>query len=121
MMWIDYWPLIVAAIAALVVAGVGCYKFLGAPTAQQLKAVSSWLLYACTKAEEALGDGTGRLKLPMVYDMFVERFPALVRVVPFELFSTLVDTALVEMRNLIATNPNVTALVNKEANYNGNG
>ena len=51
-----------------------------------------------------LGSGTGQLKLRMVYDMFVQRFPWLARLISFEKFAGLVDEALVEMRNMLAKN-----------------
>ena len=63
--------------------------------------------------------GTGKLKLRQVYDLFVVRFPWLVRVVSFELFSGMVDDALEEMRRMLQTNTAVKALVEGGDN-NGN-
>ena len=64
-----------------------------------------------TGAEKELGGGTGKLKLRQVYDLFVVRFPWLVRVVPFELFSSMVDDALEEMRKMLENNKAVKAIV----------
>lgn len=72
-----------------------------------------WLLYGVTEAEAALGGGTGQIKLRMVYDMAVTRFGWLAKVIPFNLFSQLVDLALVQMRELLETNQAVAALVSE--------
>ncbi|MBQ1296210.1 MAG: hypothetical protein IIY21_19340 [Clostridiales bacterium] len=63
-----------------------------------------WLKYAVCVAEEELGSGTGQLKLHMVYDMFVEKFPALASVLPFNIFSKWVDLALEWMREQLEKN-----------------
>ena len=52
------------------------------------------------------------MKLRQVYDLFVTRFPCLAKVISFELFSTMVDEALEEMRELLDTNQAVGAFVN---------
>ena len=109
---IDYWHVLVAGIAVLAVAGMGIYHFVGLPTEKQLNKVREWLLWAVTEAEKELGGGTGALKLRQVYDLFVTRFPWLAKVISFELFSTMVDEALGEMRELLDTNQAVSAFVN---------
>ena len=77
-----------------------------------------WLLWAVTEAEKELGGGTGKLKLRQVYDLFVTRFPWLARIVPFDLFSSMVDDALEEMREMLKTNQAVKAHVNGEGGGN---
>ena len=109
---IEYWPVLVAGISVLAVAGMGIYHFVGLPTEEQLSKVREWLLWAVTEAEKKLGGGTGALKLRQVYDLFVTRFPWLAKVISFELFSTMVDEALGEMRVLLDTNQAVSAFVN---------
>lgn len=109
--FIDNWYLFVAAIAALGAIGIVIYRFFGLPTDKQLSKVREWLLYAVTKAEAELGGGTGKLKLRQVYDMFLSKFPWLVKVISFELFSEMVDDALEEMRKMLAENKAVKALV----------
>ena len=111
---INYWYITVAAIAALVVAGVAIYRYFGLPSDAQLAKVREWLLWAVTEAEKELGGGTGKLKLRQVYDLFVTRFPWLARIVPFDLFSSLVDDALEDMRDMLKTNQAVKAHVNGE-------
>ena len=116
---INYWYIIVAVIAALVVAGVAVYRYFGLPSDAQLDKVREWLLWAVTEAEKELGGGTGKLKLRQVYDAFLTKFPWLAPVVPFEQFSGLVDDALVEMRKLLADNKAVQQMVTGEDSING--
>ena len=111
---INYWYIIVALTAALVVAGVAIYRYFGLPSDAQLAKVREWLLWAVTEAEKELGGGTGKLKLRQVYDLFVTRFPWLARIVPFDLFSSMVDDALEDMREMLKTNQAVKAHVSGE-------
>ena len=108
---INYWHIIVAIIAALVVAGVAVYRYFGLPSDAQLAKVREWLLWAVTEAEKELGGGTGKLKLRQVYDLFVTRFPWMAKIVSFELFSDMVDDALDEMREILQNNKAVQQLV----------
>ena len=116
---INYWYIIVAVIAALVVAGVAIYRYFGLPSDAQLAKVREWLLWAVTEAEKELGGGTGKLKLRQVYDAFLTKFPWLAPVIPFEQFSGLVDDALKEMRKLLADNKAVQQMVTGEDSING--
>lgn len=109
---IENWPVLAAGLAVLVAAGLGIYRFVGLPTQEQLDKVRKWLLWAVTEAEKELGSGTGALKLRQVYDLFVTRFPWLARVISFALFSRMVDEALEEMREMLASNEAVSAFVN---------
>ena len=111
---INYWYIILAVIAILVVAAVAVYRYLGLPREEQLAKVREWLLWAVTEAEKELGGGTGKLKLRQVYDLFVTRFPWLARIVPFDLFSDMVDDALDEMREMLKNNQAVKIHVNRE-------
>lgn len=61
-------------------------------------------MLAVTTAEKELGGGTGQLKLRYVYDLFVNRYPVAAKVVPFETFSTWVDEALEDMKNMLKSN-----------------
>jgi hypothetical protein len=99
-----YWYLFFAALAVLICIVVAVVKFAGLPSRKQIAKIREWLLFAATEAEANLGSGTGQLKLRMVYDMFVQRFPWLARLISFEKFSALVDEALVEMRKMLAKN-----------------
>lgn len=115
MEWIiDNWVLIVVAVAVVAAAIFAVYNFFKQPTSKQIQKVKEWLLYAVAKAEKELGGGTGRLKLRYVYDMFVARFPWLVKLIPFEMFSTLVDEALEQLREMLSNNVAVQKLIVEE-------
>lgn len=70
-----------------------------------------WLKWAVCYAEQELGSGTGQLKLHLVYDMFVDRFPALASVLPFNIFSKWVDLALEWMREQLDKNENIRVMI----------
>ena len=70
----------------------------------RLNDVQEWLLGVVTEAEKQLGSGTGQLKLRQVYDKFLEKFPLLSVLVPFKIFSEMVDKALAKMRLMLAGN-----------------
>ena len=109
--FIENWYFIVTAIVMVVMAGVICWNFFKLPTKEQIAKIKEWLLYAVTEAEKELGGGTGQLKLRQVYDLFVQRFPTVAAVVPFDTFSGWVDEALEQMREMLAKNENVAAYV----------
>ena len=111
---INYWYLIVAAIAVIAAGVYVAVKFFRLPSDKQLTKVREWLLFAVTEAEKAFGSGTGKLKLRFVYDMFVGKFTWIAKVITFDQFSYLVDDALDEMREMLATNTAVAQLVNNE-------
>lgn len=91
------------------------YRFANLPTEEQIYKAREWLLWAVTVAEQELGGGTGQLKLRSVYDLFLQRFPALARVISFNDFSDLVDDALVDMREMLSKNEAVKAIVEGDA------
>ena len=115
---INNWYIILALAAVLGMAAWYVYRYFNLPSEAQLAKVREWLLWAVTEAEKELGGGTGKLKLRQVYDLFVTRFPWLARIVPFDLFSDMVDDALDEMREMLANNQAVKALVNGEGAQN---
>lgn len=115
MTWlIDNWYIAVGFTAIGAAVGISVYRFILLPTGEKIKNVKEWLLWAVTKAEKKLGGGTGKLKLREVYDMFVERFPEVAKVIPFNIFSEWVDEALEEMRRLLETNVAVQHFVEGE-------
>lgn len=109
--FIENWYFIVTAIVMVVMAGVICWNFFKLPTKEQIAKIKEWLLYAVTEAEKELGGGTGQLKLRQVYDLFVQRFPAVAAVISFDTFSSWVDEALEQMREMLTKNENVAAYV----------
>ena len=115
---INNWYIILALAAILGAAAWYVYRYFNLPSEAQLAKVREWLLWAVTEAEKELGGGTGKLKLRQVYDLFVTRFPWLARIVPFDLFSSMVDDALEDMREMLKTNQAVKAHVGGEGGSN---
>lgn len=111
--FVNYWYLLIATIAVLAVAGYTVYAFIKRPTTEQITKVKEWLLYAVAVAEKELGSGTGQIKLRYVYDMFIAKFPYLVKVIPFEVFSILVDETLEKFREMLDSNTNLQTYVQK--------
>ena len=103
--------------AVLAVVGYGVYEFWKQPSAKRIAAVKEWLLYAVTEAEKAMGGGTGKLKLRQVYDLFLQRFPAVSQAVQFETFSAWVDEALEQMKSLLASNKALQDYVKEGASH----
>ena len=107
-------------IAALVILAVGVIIgyyakiFLSKPNEQKLNDIKEWLIYATSEAEKILGGGTGQLKLRMVYDMFLIRFPDIAKMITFDMFSSLVDQALEEFKRILATNKSVQLYIEGE-------
>ena len=108
---LENWYLFVAAIAVAVVIGVVIGRFLNLPAAAQIGKCKEWMLWAVTQAEAELGSGTGQLKLRAVYDLFVQRFPAVAKAISFDTFMIWVDEALIEMREMLKQNKAVQELV----------
>ena len=106
----SYWG-VIPLITLLI---VGIIKFIDMPTEEQGEQIRKWLLWAVTQAEMELGSGTHKLKLSMVYDMFVVRFPWLAKTITYERFAKLVDKALEEMNNMIVTNEKIKDLILKQ-------
>ena len=112
MNWLlNNWYVILGIAAILVATGITVYKFLGLPTTSQISKIKEWLLYAVTEAEATLGSQTGILKLRMVYDMFIARFPMVAKIISFATFSYWVDEALDDMKELLKTNEVINQLV----------
>ena len=110
----DNWSLLIILIGVVIIAYRYLKKFSGLPSEEQLNKVRQWLLYAVIEAEKIYSSGTGRAKLAYVYNLFLEKFPSLAPVIPFDLFSRLVDEVLVEMRNLLETNKDIEFYVKGE-------
>ena len=70
-----------------------------------------WLKWAVCVAEEEFGGGTGQLKLHKVYDMFIDAFPVLASILPFNIFSKLVDVALEWMKEQLDKNEAIKLII----------
>ncbi len=108
---IDNWYLIVAAGAIIGAAVFAVRKFLGLPTEQKIANFQEWLKWAVAEAERQLGSGTGQLKLRLVYDMAVEKFPWITKIVTFEEFSMWVDEALIWLDKQLESNKAVINMI----------
>ena len=76
-------------------------KFLRLPVESQKEKIKELLLAWVTEAERSLGGGTGPIKLRIVYDKFVSKFPYISKIVSFSKFSQWVDDALDTMEELL--------------------
>ena len=79
-----------------------------------LMGFKNWLVWAVSEAEAVLGSKTGQLKLRYVYDLAVVRFPIMAKVLPFAIFSKLVDAALDVMRDMIENNSSIAEAITKQ-------
>ena len=105
-----------ADIIALAVGGVIAVGILVYLVCNQRQKIIEWLKYAVVEAEKYLGNGTGQLKLRLVYDWFVQKFPIVAAVLPFRVFSAWVDTALDTMKEWLGSNKNVAGYIGGEQN-----
>lgn len=113
-LFLENWYLFVVVLVILFVMIAAAARFFGMPSAAQREKVKEWLLLAVTEAEKELGGGTGKLKLRYVYDLFLQRFPAVAKMISFDTFRYWVDSALIEMREMIQNNKAVSELVRGE-------
>lgn len=112
MNWLaDNWFLVLVAIVIVAYIVAQVVQFYRMPSEEQQAKIKEWLKYAVSLAEKELGGGTGQLKLRSVYNMFVEKYPSIAKVVSFETFSGWVDEALVWMNKSIETNPNIAKVI----------
>ena len=116
---INNWYLLVAAGAVVCAAVFAVRRFLGLPTEQQILNFQEWLKWAVAEAERQLGSGTGQLKLRLVYNMAVDKFPWITKLVTFEEFSMWVDEALLWLNKQLESNMAVINMI-KGGDDNGN-
>lgn len=103
---------VVAVVGLLIVSvSFNVYAFIKLSPAEQEAKVREWLLWAVIQAEAKFGGGTGKIKLRAVYDMFITKFPWLVKATSFDTFSDMVDDALAEMKDILVNNPKVAEYV----------
>ena len=109
--FVQNWYIVVALLALLIALVVTVARWLALPTEEQLENVRAWLLWAVFEAEKELGGGTGQLKLRSVYDLFVLRFPRMAAIIPFAVFSEMVDNALDNLKELLEKNDAARSLL----------
>ena len=76
----------------------------------------NWLVWAVTEAEAMFGSKTGQLKLRFAYELAAERFPLAAKLIPFNVFSKMIDDALDIMRAMIEKNQNIAEVVTSKTN-----
>lgn len=97
--------IIIAVVAVcLVVLGILALRF---------SSFNNWLIYAVSEAEKCLGAGTGKLKIRYAYDLALKKFPTLSKLIPWSLFSWLIDKALIIMRDMISNNADIAIFIEK--------
>lgn len=101
---IDILVIILAVVYAIV-------WFIKLPKAKKISNIKEWLKYAVVEAEKELGSGTGQLKLRFVYSMTLKRFPFMIKLIPFSLFSEWVDEALHWMNSQLEENEKITEYI----------
>lgn len=96
--------IIVAVVVAIVLIVGGIY----------VNGFNNWLVWAVSEAERLFGSKTGKLKLRYAYELAVKRFPTIAKLIPFSLFSWMVDRALDIMRDMIEKNASIADAIGTE-------
>lgn len=105
--------ILVGIVGLLIIIGLGMYEFFKLEKSKRLNIVREWLLLAVVKAEKQLGGGTGQIKLRFVYDMFIDKFKFLSMLISFNQFSSMVDEALDQMKEMLSTNQQLKEYIEK--------
>lgn len=103
----DYWCVIFGLLCLIALCVYIIIDFAKSPSDKKISNIKEWLRYAVIEAENQLGSGTGAIKLRLVYDMCVSKFPWVAKLVPFETFSEWVDNALEWMKEQASKNVNI--------------
>ena len=99
----DTMNIILGVILAIIVVAGGIY----------VNGFKNWLVWAVSEAENMFGSNTGKLKLRYAYELAIQRFPTLAKVIPFSIFGKMVDGALDIMRQMIEDNNDIANVINK--------
>lgn len=102
-------------IKAIIILAVVLVVLLICIIALRFKSFKNWLVYAVSEAEKALGGGTGKLKIRYAYDLAIKQFPVIAKIIPWNLFSWLIDSALVIMREMISENKNIAEVIEQKS------
>lgn len=93
--------IIMGVILAIIIIAGGIY----------VNGFKNWLVWAVSEAENMFGSNTGKLKLRYAYELAIKRFPVLAKLIPFAVFSRMVDDALDIMRDMIENNKNIAEAI----------
>lgn len=110
--------LIIALILVIALALFAVYWYKNHATAKQKKQINAWLLGAVAQAQHDLQDGTGPLKLSVVYGVFVKLFPKLAAKVPVAMFELMVNETLRLLDKLGNQQPKIKSYLNGEVTQN---
>lgn len=110
---IDNFSFIIVGISIIILIILFIRNFILLPSEQQIKKVKEWLLFAVTMAEKEYGSQTGEIKLRYVYDLFVNRFNWIAKVISFDTFCDWVDLSLDKMQELLQNNEEVAKIIKK--------
>lgn len=66
------------------------------------------------RGREGVGQRHRTVKLRYVYDLFLQRFPAIAKRISFATFSYWVDKALIDMREMLNKNKTIYQMVKAE-------
>lgn len=105
--------ILVGIVGLLIIIGLGMYEFFKLEKSKRLNMVREWLLLAVVEAEKQLGGGVGQIKLRFVYDMFIDKFKFLSMLISFNQFSSMVDEALDQMKEMLSTNQQLKEYIEK--------
>lgn len=105
--------MIFVAIIIGISVGSCAYTFIKSTREQKIANIKQWLKWAVVEAERQLGSGTGQLKLRLVYNSAVNKFPFIVSLVSFEIFDEWVKEALKWMDKQLESNPAINEYINK--------
>ena len=100
--------IVISVILAVIIIGGGIY----------VNGFKNWLVWAVSEAESMFCSNTGKLKLRYAYELAIVRFPIIAKMIPFSLFSKMVDGALEVMREMIVNNKNIAEAIGDVASNN---
>lgn len=100
----DTTNIILGVILAIIIIAGGIY----------VNGFKNWLVWAVSEAENVFGSNTGKLKLRYAYELAIQRFPTLAKIIPFSVFSKMVDGALDIMRKMIEDNEDIANVITKK-------
>ena len=95
MIYLSIWTIVIIGVVFLFVVILGIL-------ALRFSSFKNWLVYAVSEAEKCLGAKTGRLKIRYAYDLALKKFPTLAKIIPWGVFSWLIDKALIVMREMLS-------------------
>ena len=106
-----YLPMILIAVIVLSLAAIYVVDMMKKPKEEQLKELEKYLRYLVWQAEEYFGSKTGQLKLAMVYNLAVQKFPWIAEVMTYEEFDQkYVKGALEWLKKQLEENPAIRKL-----------